>query len=539
MSTPRQDTPQGPFRSDVSRRRLLQMAGALVAGSAGASLLGACTTAGSTGAGNSGGPSGKPVRGGTLTLGCKGGDTTDTLDAHNYLTEADGPRLSALYDPLVRMDETGQPKMVLAESIQSNKDATVWTVRLRSGVHFHDGKALTADDILFTFGRIIKGKFPGASQLGSLNIGKSRAADPRTVVLTFDKPYAILPEALSVHWYLYIVPVGYNPKKPVGTGPFKLVSFTPGSRSDMTRFDGYWDSPKPYLDRLVILDIADETAQINALQSGQVNAVNLLSAGSISALQGSSSARVIISEKGGGYIPFTMRVDSSPFSDVRVRTALKLVVDRPAMLKGVFAGHGQIGNDIFGRYDKAFDPTLMPQRKQDIAQAKSLLKAAGHQDLAVELTVYPEAAGTSQAAQLFATQASAAGVRVKISTPAATDYYARSYLKAPLSQDYWGYYPYLIAAGQSTISDGAFNTTHFNNAGYEKLYQQALSATNEASRVSIQHDMMKIDYNEGGFIIPTFFPIIDAVSTNVGGVEPTVTAFPLRTYQFQDFWIKK
>ncbi|CAN5187799.1 ABC transporter substrate-binding protein [soil metagenome] len=520
----------------VSRRGFIRVGGAIVTATAGAGLFAACSS--SSGPGGDSAAVGAPVRGGTMRFGCKGGASTDTLDAHNYLTGVDGPRLSALYDPLVRMDEKGQPKMALAESIEPNADGTEWTVRIREGVQFHNGKTLDANDVLFSFRRILENKFPGVTLLGPLNPGASRAVDPRTVVLKFDKPYAILPQALSCHWFLYIVPVGYDPAKPVGTGPFTLVSFTPGSQSEMKRFESYWDNPKPYLDELVILDISDETSQLNALLSGQVNAVNLLSASSLAALQGAPTAKLIASEKTGGYIPFTMRVDQAPYSDVRVRTALKLVIDRPAMLKGVFAGRGEIGNDIFGRYDPAYDPTLMPQRQQDLGQAKSLLKAAGYEDLAVELIPYPEGAGTLQAAELFATQAAGAGVRVKVTPQPATQYYANSYATAPFSQDYWGYYPYLLAVSQSTLPGAPFNTTHFDLPEYSQLFEQATSTLDESLRTEIQRDMMKIDYDQGGLALPSFFPVIDAVASNVQGVEPTVTAFPLRTYQFQDFWIQ-
>ncbi|WP_172544976.1 ABC transporter substrate-binding protein [Mycolicibacterium tokaiense] len=519
----------------VSRRGFLRVGGAIVTATAGAGLLAAC--AGGTDPG--GQPaSGSPVRGGTMRFGCKGGASTDTLDAHNYLTGVDGPRLSALYDPLVRMDESGQPKMALAESMEPNADGTEWTVRLREGVQFHDGKILDADDVLFSFRRILENNFPGVTLLGPLNPAASTAVDPRTVVLKFDKPYAILPQALSCHWFLYIVPVGYDPAKPIGTGPFTLVSFTPGSQSEMKRFANYWDSPKPYLDELVILDISDETSQLNALLSGQVNAINLLSASSLAALQGTSTAKLIASEKTGGYIPFTVRVDQAPYRDVRVRTALKLVVDRPAMLTGVFAGRGEVGNDIFGRYDPAYDPSLMPQRQQDLEQARSLLKAAGHEDLAIELIPFPEGAGALQAAELFATQASGAGIRVQVTPQPATQYYANSYATTPFSQDYWGYYPYLLAASQSTLAGAPFNTTHFDMPEYAQLFNQATSTLDDALRTEIQRDMMKIDYDQGGLVIPSFFPVVDAVASNVQGVEPTVTAFPLRTYQFQDFWIQ-
>ena len=108
--------------------------------------------------------------------------------------------------------------------------------------------------------------------------------------------------------------------------------------------------------------------------------------------------------KTGGWLPFTMRVDQAPFSDVRVRQAMRLIVDRPQMIAQALSGQGSVANDLFSPFDPSFNHSL-PQRHQDLDQAKSLLKAAGHADLAVELVTGDVAAGLVEAAQVFAQQA--------------------------------------------------------------------------------------------------------------------------------------
>jgi peptide/nickel transport system substrate-binding protein len=522
----------------LTRRKALQVGGTgLVAVTGASSLLAACGGTSSGTASTAAASGGAPVHGGTMNFGGQGGANTDTLEAQNGLTNTDFARLSQLYDPLVRMGDTGQPQFALAESLTPNKTATEWTIRIRKGVVMHDGKEFRAPDVLFSFNRIMKNKFPGSTALGPIDLPASKVVDPYTVLLRFKKPFSILMEALALHWYFYMVPVGYDPKRPVGTGPFKLVNFTPGQASTMIRHIHYWDAPKPYLDKVITTNINDETAQINALESGAVDAIDYLTAGSVGTLSSSSAAKLVISNKTGGWEPFVMEIDKTPFSDVRVRTAMKLAIDRPGMLKAVFAGYGQVGNDVFGRYDKNYDPSLLPQRHQDLEQAKSLLKSAGYPDLSVQLVTTPNAPGMVQAAQIFATQAAGAGIRTKVVNYPVTTFFASYYLKVPFSQDYWQYAPYLVDVSQDSITGAPFDWTHFYE--YDNLYNQATSTLDTTRQREIVQEMMKMDYEKGGNIIPFFFPVIDAVAPHVYGVVPTVSGQAMRTFQFHEFWMKK
>jgi peptide/nickel transport system substrate-binding protein len=182
------------FDGDLTRRRLLKGAGAGALVIGGGGILAACGSSGSssTGSATAGAEEGKPVAGGTLRVGAQGGSNTDSLDAHNVLSNTDFARTAQLYDPLVRLNTKGQPEKVLAESVEPNKTATEWTIKLKKGIKFHDGTPCNAKAILYTFNRIITGEFPGANVLGPLNLKKSKAADELTVVLSYDKPYSIL-----------------------------------------------------------------------------------------------------------------------------------------------------------------------------------------------------------------------------------------------------------------------------------------------------------------------------------------------------------
>jgi peptide/nickel transport system substrate-binding protein len=502
-------------------------------------LLAACGGGSTTSAltGSAGDSGGKPVRGGSLRIGAIGGSNTDTLDAHALLSNVDFARAPQLYNALAQINSKGKVELELAESFEPNKDATEWVIRIRDGVLTHDNKKFGAKDVLFSINRIVKGEYGGAVLFGPIDLNACKVIDPLTVKLKFSEPYSVLEEAVAYKMYAWMVPVGYDPNKPVGTGPFQLKSFTPGRESVTTRFDGYWDAPKPYLDEVRTIDIAEETAQVNALISGQVDAIDYLTAASVGTLE-SSGQKVVIS-KTGGYVPFWMATDAAPYSDNRVREALRLVVDRQQMIDSVFGGYGTVGNDIFSPYDKFYDKGLYPQREQDLEKAKSLLKSAGQEGLDLELITTPLSAGMTQLAQVFKTQAAAAGINTNVVTQPVTEWLDRSYAKAPFSQDNWSYLPYLVNANQATLSTSPYNVTHFNDPKYDRLYKEAVSTLDGSRQEELVQEMMGIDYKEGGLIIPLFIPVIDAVAPYVYGDESSVTAFSFNGFQFQNFWIKK
>ena len=277
-----------------------------------------------------------------------------------------------------------------------------------------------------------------------------------------------------------IVPVGYDPAKPVGTGAFMYESFTAGQQSVFKKFPNYWQKGKPYADQLTIIDFTDDTARVNALLGGQVEAIDNLPTGQIAQVQGNSSLKVLISHT-GQWQPFTMRIDQAPFSDVRVRQAMRLIVNRPQMVEQVLSGQGRVANDMYAPFDPAYDSTL-PQRAQDIAQAKSLLKSAGHAGLGVQLVTAPVFQGVVQAAQVFAQQASAAGVKVNLRKLDTGTFYGPNYLKWTFAQDFWATREYLPQVAQGSLPSSPFNETHWGAGKFEKLINQARAELDATKR---------------------------------------------------------
>ena len=527
--------------SVISRRTLLEntakgglalSAGGLIAACGGSSASSSASASGSSTTASAG----SPKHGGTLQAGLTGGSSSDTLDPNALLNNVDYARASNLYESLVWVNAQAQTYLRLAEEMTSNKDATVWTIRLRKGVEFHNGKPVTADDLIYSIKRVANPKSPGVASnaLTGINLAGLRKLDSRTVQVPFANPYSTFVESLSGVTTVYVVPTDFDPKKPIGTGPFKYKSFTPGQQSVFVRNENYWDQPLPYVDQLVMTDYNDETSQVNALLSGQVDVINLLSQDTLGTVTGSGKKAVI--SPGGGWNPFTMRVDAAPFTDVRVRQAFRLAVDRPKMLETVFGGHGTVGNDIFSIWDSDYDHSI-PQRHYDPEQAKSLLKAAGHEDLSITLVTGNIAQGVVNMAQVYAQQAKAAGINVNLREITVTEYYGPNYLKWVFAQDYFYYGPYFVLAEQTSVPHGPFNETHADNPEYNKLFAQALATVDADKRKEIAHEMQMIDYNEGGYVIPFFPAVIDGHAPNVNGIVESKTGSSLNTWDFEHMWM--
>jgi peptide/nickel transport system substrate-binding protein len=522
----------------LTRRQVLH--GALAGGamlSAGG-LLAACgggSSSASSSAGSSPASTGKLKTGGSLRVGATGGGAKDTIDAHLPTADTDIMRCWNLYEPLaVRPPSFGPLEMMVAESIEAVHGKTdSWIVKIRPGIEFHNGKTVTPDDVVFSLQRILDKKDPkvGAASIGYVDIANVKKTGKNEVHIPLKFANAGFLDDLG-QYFNAIVPVGYNPAKPVGTGAFMYESFTPGQQSVFKKFPNYWQHGKPYVDQLTITDFTDDTARVNALLGGQVDAIDNLPTGQIAQVQGSSSLKVLISHT-GQWQPFTMRIDQAPFNDVRVRQAMRLIVNRPQMVEQVLSGQGRVANDMYSPFDPAYDSSL-PQRAQDIDQAKSLLKSAGHAGLSVQLVTAPVFQGVVQAAEVFAQQASAAGVKVNLRKLDTGTFYGPNYLKWTFAQDFWATREYLPQVAQGSLPSSPFNETHWGAGAFEKLINQARAELDDTKRIAILREAEKMEYDQGGYIIPYFSNQIDAYSGKLGGLVEAKSGFPLGNYWFKN-----
>jgi peptide/nickel transport system substrate-binding protein len=284
----------------------------------------------------------------------------------------------------------------------------------------------------------------------------------------------------------------------------------------------------------VVIDFSDSTSQVNALLSGQVDAIDSVPLNNTSTIQGRSNLR-LLEASGGYYQPITMRVDTAPFNDVKVRQALRLVVDRPQMVSLASNGFGVIGNDVPCPSDPAF-PHSLAQRHQDIAQAKSLLRAAGQSDLKINLVTADEDYGLIPGAQVFVQNAKQAGVTVNLSVIQPSVYNPK-FTKWPFTQAYYGNKPLGIMTALRYIKGGIFNDTHWDDPQTTSLYFDALKETDVASRNEKLQAIAKILYDTGPEIVHSFRKTVDAYNSKFQGFVPdAATGWGLGQYRFREVW---
>jgi peptide/nickel transport system substrate-binding protein len=520
--------------SELTRRALMKTAAGLSVGG----VLAACGSGTGAGKQTSASAVSKPKRGGRISVAMITGGQAETFNPATPAFFIDQARIVTTFDPLLTTlpDGSGSVPMLAVEATP-NKDFTVWRLTLRRDVTFTNGKTLTADDVVYTLASWKNPANYANSLIGQdIQFSGLRKIGTYTVEVPFTRPYPALAPYLNQEECYVIQDGETNFAKPVGTGPFELVSFVPGQQSLQKRNPNYWQEGLPYVDELAFLSFADPTSQLNALLGGEVNTMAGLSYDQAKAQRSSGQVDLLITHQPGP-LPFTMRVDKPPFNDVRVRQAMRLIVDRPALISGALNGFGSLGNDIPGVGLPYYDSSL-PQRHQDIDQAKSLLKAAGQSDLTVTLQTSNIFPGFVEAATLFAQQATAAGITVKLLQEPASAYFnpAQLYLKMIFAQDVITPMASLQTIYQVNLTTGApYNETHWGSPSWDAAVASALASTGTEATTR-WNDLQKTFYDTGSWIVWGQPDFIDAYAPNVHGL---VTNFlgNLGNYDFTRAWI--
>ncbi|MDH3598662.1 MAG: ABC transporter substrate-binding protein [Candidatus Tectomicrobia bacterium] len=446
-----------------------------------------------------------PKKGGRLRLGVAGGSTTDSLDPAT-ITDTMAMNLSfgQLRNNLVEVNAKSEPIPELAESWDASADAATWTFKLRKGVEFHNGKTLDAEDVVASFDHH-RGEDSKSAAKSLLESVKAIRADGKdTVVFELTAGNADFPFITS-DYHLTIQPAGADLSKGVGTGGYILQDFEPGVRALTKRNPNYWKEGRAHFDEVEMTGIADVNARTNALQTGEIDAMNRCELKTVHLLKRAKGIQ-ILQTNGTTHYTIPMHTDVVPFDNNDVRLALKYAIDRQALIKTILQGYGTLGNDHPIGRSQRFYATDLPQREYDPDKAKFHLKKAGLDTLSVQLSASDAAfSGAVDSAVLYKEQAAKSGIIVDIIQEPKDGYWDNVWLKKPFVMCFWSGRPTSDWMFTTAYAAGAaWNDTHFKHERFNQLLVAARAELDDAKRRQMYAEMQQIVSNEGGVIIPMF-----------------------------------
>lgn len=456
--------------------------------------------------------------GGKLTIGMVGssGDTTNPFQFQGSTSAS--AMFRQMFDGFVRRGADGSVEYRLAESIEPNETNDVWTIKLRDGVKFHNGDALTAEDAAESLKWMIDpaNAFTYATQVDWIGAPDNvEVVDDLTLKLNLDTPFGLVPQMLSMERILIrSVRNGGTVEKPWGTGPFVLDSFTPGQEAKFTRFDDYWGE-KPNIENLTIAYFTEQNAVTNAIRGGQIDVAQGIPFPEVPALEADSNLEVLVSDT-ASYPLIAMNTQEAPFDNEKVREALRVSVDRDRIVSNAFGGFATVANDFIGKNTSCTPPDL-PQRKQDTEHAKKLLAEAGAEGAEIELVTDGAFPGMMEMAQLVADDANKAGFKMTVRKLDVGTFLDR-WLEWPFFISFTGS-PYETTAKAHFMPGGAENGTWFDDPEYNELASKLYVTADSAAQCEIIQQLQTIEHERGGYLIPVFGQNITVHRSNVKGLE--------------------
>ncbi len=480
-------------------------------------------------------------RGGTLRLGLAGANTSDSWDGR---THSDSYMImcahGAVFDCLTEVGADGALKGELAESWEASADAKTWTFNLRQGVTFHNGKAFGADDVIESLNMHTAEGAKSAAKPIVGSITEMKKLSDHQIEFTLAAGNADFPFLLS-DYHILMYPAGMTEEaiaQGIGTGMYKVDAFDPGVRTVMSRVDSHYkDGSAGWFDSIEVIAINDSSARMNALMTGQVDAVNRVDT-KIEALLNANPNVNIFEVTGNQHYTFPMLTNVDPYTNVKVRKALKHAINRQEMVDKVLLGHGAIGNDHpIGPANQYYAADL-PQNDYDPDLAKSLLKEAGMEGLTIDLSASDAAfSGAVDASQLYQASAKAAGININVVQEPADGYWSNVWLKKPWCACYW--------SGRAT-EDWMFSTayelgvpwndTSWDNARFQELLLSARAELDSDKRREQYTEMQALMSAEGGTVIPMYANYVDAASSKLTNSGTIGNVFQMDSSRLMERW---
>ncbi|MFT5220093.1 MAG: peptide/nickel transport system substrate-binding protein [Gammaproteobacteria bacterium] len=465
-------------------------------------------------------------KGGRFVQGTGHGSTTDTLDPGAHENGFMQNVVFTYGNHLFEVDNNGQLIPELAESFDASKDAKTWVIKLRQGVEFHNGKTMTADDVISSINhhRGEDSKSAGKSLLSAVETMKKTGKFEVTFNLSAgnadfpfilsDYHFAIFPDFKGeMDWQ-----AGF------GTGGYIIERFEPGVRATFKRNPNYFKADRAHFDEVETIALIDTTARQNAVMNGEVHAINRVDPKTVHLL-GRVGSLKILETTGTLHYTFPMRVDQAPFDNYDLRMAVKLATDREQLVQKILLGHGAVGNDHPISTSNPYHNGEMAQRTYDPDKARFHLKKAKMEGVTLDLGTSEAAfSGAVDAALLLKDSAAKAGLDINVVREPKDGYWSNVWNKKAWSACYWGGRPtedWMFSAAY--VNDSKWNDTAWTKGAaadrFNKLVIAARSELDTTKRREMYYECQTLVSDDGGSLIPMFANNIHAVSKKIGHDE--------------------
>lgn len=464
-----------------------------------------------------------PKKGGHYVNTLTGGATTDVLDPAQTLDSyMINVSFGQLRNNLTEIAPDGQLTGELAESYEASDDGKTWRFKIRSGVEFHNGKTLDANDVVATFNHH-RGEGNKSAASGLTKQIKDVKADGKDVVeFTLDSGNADWPFIVS-DYHLCVCPAkddgSVDWQSGVGTGAYSLEKFDPGVTTVVKRNENYWKEGRAWFDTVENLFIADAAARTVGVTSGSAHSMSNLDLKVVNLLKRNPDVQ-LLPITGNKHAVLPMFTDTAPFDNNDVRLALKYAINREEFVQKIVFGQGEVGNDtpIGPANIYRATPEELPQRPYDPDKARFHLKKAGMEGATFDISLADTAfEGAMDAGQLYAESVKAAGFNLNLVREANDGYWSNVWLKKPWVGGYWGGRPTEDWMFSQVYAAGAeWNETKWANPRFNELLIQARSELDDTKRREMYVEMQRLCHEDGGAIVPMFMAYTHLVSKKIG-----------------------
>lgn len=449
-------------------------------------------------------------------------DDIDSLDLHNAEKAGTREVLFNVFEGLVKCTSSGDLEPAVASKYEISEDGTTYTFTLRDGITFHDGSLVTVEDIKYSIERYAEIVLVDPDAVSAFSILEEVAIlDDTTVEIRLSQgnseflgnlTCAIMPKSNEAN-------VGSNP---IGTGPFKFKSYSPGQNLLLEKYEGYWKEGYPKVEEVEFKVVSSPESALMELQAGTLDIYQYLTLDQAETLK----AGFNIEEGGVNYVQaLFLNNDFEPFSNVKVRQALCYAVDREYISRQIYNGTSAIlGTHMVNTYSKYYNTETEDLYVPDVEKAKALLEEAGYpQGFEFTITVPNNFEPHRQVAEIIVEQLKEIGVTAKIQlvefgTTWLTDVYGnRNYEATLCATDAKAFAPH--SWFEKNISTGTNNFTNYSNEEFDRVYNEAFSTVDEEKKVELYNRLQMILAEDAASVYVQNPANLVAVSKRLSGYQ--------------------